>query len=372
MASHSTEISFPHVLAIDSDPFERGREVGRQTAREIHRSIAIYEQVFAYYAQVRWPRVRELAARYVDPIADYDQATMREIEGISDGAGLPLQDVVALNARSEIMFGAGAPAPQECTAFFVAPPASRDGEVLLGENWDWLTRCRECTVLLELGQGAGRPSLLTLAEAGQVAKVGLNSEGIGVTVNAMQSSADSDAPCVPVHVILRGILNARTFEDAVAAVTRAARGASATYTIAGADGRAIAIEGGPGGAEAAYELTPVNGVISHCNHFLAEVEFTDTGVAAHPDSLDRLDTIGAFLDAHRGELSATLLKQVLGNEGPGPICRRPDPSRHPAEDVSTLASLIMNLGEGRIEIADGPPAGRPYQTIVPEFTRRRR
>lgn len=112
MASHSTVISFPHVLAIDSDPFERGREVGRQTAREIHRSIAIYEQVFAYHAQVRWPRVREFAARYVDPIADYDQATMREIEGLADGAGLALQDVVALNARSEIMFGAGLPAPQ--------------------------------------------------------------------------------------------------------------------------------------------------------------------------------------------------------------------------------------------------------------------
>lgn len=363
----SATFTFPHLRVAAADPFARGRALGAGAAGRVAASLALYEKVFAHHAHVSWSQVRSHARAYREPIASYDAEIFREIEGIADGARVELEDVLALNARSEIMFGLGQASPQECTAFFADSTATRGGEVLIGQNWDWLTGSRRCAILVELDQGADRPAIAMLPEAGLVGKMGLNSERIGVTVNAMQSSADSGAPCVPIHVILRGILDSPTFEQAVDAVRRAPRAASATYTIACADGRAVAIEGGPGGADTAYQLAPRAGVLAHCNHFLADVDFEDTGLPAHPDSASRLTEIDAFLGANAGALSAELVKQALASEAgaPGAICRRPDPTLPAAEDVSTVASVIIDLTERTLEVADGLPCERAYQRFTP-------
>ena len=59
-----------------------------------------------------------------------------------------------------------------------------------------------------------QPEILTITEAGIVAKHGFNSEGVAVGLNMMHSKTDGQAVGMPIHVLLRMMLRAKTFDEA--------------------------------------------------------------------------------------------------------------------------------------------------------------
>ena len=81
----------------------------------------------------------------MDAIDAFDVELLPEIEGIAEGAGVPAEHVLAINLRTELMYGLDArgraagnrPGVGECTAIAVAGEASADGHVLVAQNWDW-------------------------------------------------------------------------------------------------------------------------------------------------------------------------------------------------------------------------------------------
>src|SRR5690606_39129874 len=98
-----------------------------------------------------------------------------EIEGIASGAGLETEHVVALNARTELLFWQD----DGCTGVCVLPEVSANGHTLLAQNWDWRPGCRDTVVLLDARPSTG-PAFRTFVEAGLLARSGVNDEGIGV------------------------------------------------------------------------------------------------------------------------------------------------------------------------------------------------
>ncbi len=360
---------FPQFLIEGSDPRERGRAFGSQAREYVRRSIDVYAETFGHYTGLPWQRVRQAALAYGPEIEAFDEPIMREIEGIAQGAGLQVADLLALNARSEVMFGLGVPAPAECTAYFAGPGATAAGHVLLGQNWDWRPRSAGSTVLVEVDQGGERPAFVMLAEAGLVGKIGFNDRGLGVTVNALQSGNDSGEPCVPVHVILRAILDSPDVATAVAAVRRARRGASINVTIADADGEAIALEAAAGGAESIFVVEPERDLLAHSNHFIADVPFVDSGREGHPDTLTRLERMRALLDSELGRLDDDRLKRILGDteRAPNAIYRSADPADHPVEAAATVASLLIDLSTMTLQLAAAPFDADGYESYRPAF-----
>jgi isopenicillin-N N-acyltransferase like protein len=359
---------FPAFCASSDDAYERGRQLGSAAARHIRGSVDVYAETFRHYTGLAWSDVRRHAGRFHDPIAAYDPEIAREIEGIAAGASLPVEDVLAVNARSEIMFGLKATPPSECTSFYVGPSATADGHVLVGQNWDWRTRTEATTILAEVGQGA-RPSFLMLAEAGLVGKIGFNSAGIGVAANALVSDIDRGEPGVPFHVVLRGILNASTLEEAVAAVMRARRSASANYLIASATGHAVDIETGPGGVEHAFMTHPDEDVLAHSNHFTCAISFGDASVGEWLSSPVRIDTMRTALQARRGTLTRETLPDLLSDHTafPNSICRHPDETEHEVEQSSTVASWVIDLSDLRASVCNGPPCSGSFVPVEPTF-----
>ncbi|MBA3738875.1 MAG: acyl-coenzyme A--6-aminopenicillanic-acid-acyltransferase form, partial [Actinobacteria bacterium] len=49
-------MSWP-VVAVAGGPRERGRAYGEQARDRVHRSLALYENVFRHYTGMRWPAV---------------------------------------------------------------------------------------------------------------------------------------------------------------------------------------------------------------------------------------------------------------------------------------------------------------------------
>lgn len=363
---------FP-LIEISGPAHERGQQHGLQAKARIERSIATYARLFAWYG-IDWQGAQQLGAGYRDVIGNLDPALLAEIEGIASGAGRHVDEILALNARTEILPPSypGEPHPDrrkiaaanakegvpdwgECTAVAVKPAQSTTGTTLLAQNWDWLGAQRAALVLLRV-RNAGGASCLTLTEAGMLAKIGLNNRGFGVCLNILRSSDDGSHPGVPVHVLLRALLERDSVADAVAFASRLSFGASSNVLCADAAGDTAALEFSPRGLEV---VRGAAAALCHTNHFLAPAAARhQASLAPSLSTLPRLARITALTGAHRGRFSPADLQRMLRDESDGylSICRRPDPSLAPEACIETVASVVMDLGERVMYIAPDVPS----------------
>jgi isopenicillin-N N-acyltransferase-like protein len=364
-------VGFPHVR-VEGGPRDRGRQYGAQAADRVATSIGAYRDVFGEYAGWDWMRVREEASRYRAPISALFPDHLEEIEGIAEGAGVDATDVLSINVRTEVMFAAKARRAAEahrpvaeCTAFAVIPDASADGHTLVGQNWDWLLHCFDTVVVLEARQERG-PDFVTVVEAGLLAKTGMNSSGIGLVTNALATDADVGEPGIPYHVMLRAILDAETLSDAFTALQAGRRSSSANYLLAHRDGVAVDVEGAPGDFARLYLLFPDDGVLLHTNHFRSpRLDLKDVSLWAMPDSPFRLERVRSAVEAARPKLSLETFREALADHAnfPSAVCCHPDTRMPLLDRGATVASVLMDLDERRMWVADGHPCTTPYREL---------
>ena len=357
---------FP-VIDLQGSPHERGRVHGEFARGRIERSLANYAKLFSFYG-MDWQEAQRAGAAYREVIGGFDAELLEEIEGIARGAGRPLTEILTLNARTEILrldqpsgategMDAG-----ECTAIAVGPAASESGEALLAQNWDWIAAQREAMVLLRVRAG-GEPGCLTLTEAGMLAKIGLNTQGLGVCLNILRSIHDGGRPGIPVHVLLRALLKRASVQDAVALASKLEFGGSSNILCADRSGEAAALEFSPGG------LRVVRGegaVLCHTNHFLDPGAASwQAQLAANFSSVPRLARLRQFA-AGRAKHGVEDLKRILSDESQGPvsICRQPDLSLPAEAQTHTVASVIMELARGVMHVAPDVPSRAEYQPVA--------
>lgn len=353
-------------VSVHGAPLERGRQYGALACDAIHRCIASYRDVFEHRAGLEWSAAVAHAQRFVDAIGDFAHDSLEEMQGIAEGAHVPLDAILVLNCRSELMFAAahrrGETPPGECTAFAATPFATRDGHTLLGQNWDWVPFARDVCVLLDVRRHDG-PSFATIVEAGMLAKVGMNAAGVGLCTNTLVSERDENRPGVPYHVMLRALLDAESVDDGGRILGSVQRALSANYLIADRSGHAINFETIAGGSAEVYQTHPQNGLIAHSNHFLCPAFAPiDAYVANSPHSITRLADMRSAIE--RGErLSVQRSQQVLRTHlhAPNGVCSHPDPGARPLYARTTVASFIADLTVGEFWFTDGPPCESAYE-----------
>jgi isopenicillin-N N-acyltransferase-like protein len=363
---------YPRIVAA-GPPRELGLKYGRAARDRIRRSIKAYTDVFDYYAHMSWADARRRARAFVPAIRDYDERCLSQLEGMAEGAGLEFEDLLALNLRTEVMFGgtlhgaASAHRPAgECTAVVALPEATDDGHTLLAQNWDWLIHTRDTTVVLE-ARPDDRPAFVTVVEAGLLAKTGMNENGVGVATNTVISDRDAGKPGVPYHVVLRSLLEAESVADALSRLYRATRSSSANYLVASGDGLAMDAECLPGGPQNVLVDLPRDGLLVHANHFVStQFKAVDVGLPTMPDSLFRSSRLSSLLKRSAGAVSkARLQKSFTDHAGhPFGVCSHEDVRTVPVDQYATIASLVMDLTERRIWLASGTPCSAPYVELT--------
>lgn len=362
---------FPHVR-VEGGPRDRGRQYGEQAADRIAISIRAYGEVFRDYAGWDWSTVRREAARYEAPIAAQFPSYLEEMRGIAEGAGVDFEDVLSINVRTEVMFAAKARKAEEashsvgeCSSFAVVPEASANRHTLIGQNWDWLLHCFDTVVVLEAVQEQG-PDFVTVVEAGLLAKTGMNSSGIGLVTNALVTDADVGEPALPYHVLLRAILDAETLSDAYTVLQSGRRSASANYLIAHRDGMAVDIEAAPGDFARLFLLFPEDGVLLHTNHYRsAAFDLKDVSLWVMPDSPFRLERLKTAVAGAGPKLSLEVFRAVFADHAnyPSGVCCHPDLRMSEHDRGATVASVLMDLEERRMWVADGHPCESPYREL---------
>ena len=364
-----TSGQYPHVR-VEGEPQERGRQYGEQARERVLRSRDAYEEVFDHLASWSWDKVTGEAMRYVSPIRAFRPEYLEEMHGMAEGSGLRFEDILALNVRSEVMFAAKArqalsrpvAGAGECTAF-ASLPEGPGGHVLLGQNWDWLVHSFDTVVVLEARQ-IGKPAYVTVVEAGLLAKLGMNSAGIGLVTNAIVTDLDRGEPGIPFHVLLRSVLDAETVSDALSGLQAGFRSSSANYLLASADGVALDVEAAPGDFSRLRVTEPEDGLLLHTNHLLhAQPGVTDVSLWAMPDSAVRLQRARAVV-GESGRSRAALTAMLSDHaDRPWSICAHPDERQPKLDQAATVASVVMDLGERRLWLADGQPCQTPYREL---------
>lgn len=356
-------MSFPH-FRISGTAFERGKQLGQLAKQQIIHNIETYKILFWEMAKVNWGAARAHSVQYISWIERYDAEILEEIRGISQGAQLDLLDLIVLNARSEIITNlAGSDVPSDgCTSMAAVPELTANQEMLLGQNWDWNNRIKPGMIVLEINQ-APRPTILMVTEAGIVGKIGMNSAGVGVCLNFLGTS--ERVMGVPIHVVLRGILNSHTLPQAVGQVARLTRGTSANYLIAHKEGEVLDIETTPTNYDVLY---PSEGWLVHANHFIGPrmIMIEDTARILSPDSHLREGRASKLLSRYGNNVDTTAFKHIFSDHGGSPdgICRHgetlpPDLGRPMIS--STVFSIIMNISQGTFKLAGGQPCTESYE-----------
>jgi isopenicillin-N N-acyltransferase-like protein len=348
---------FPVVRVSGRDPHARGLAYGREARDQVAASIRTYRRLFRDFVGLDWDHARKMGAAYAGPIERYAPDLLAEMEGVAAGSGFAFDEILALNARSEIALSARM--VDGCTAFAAFGTATTNGEVLLCQNWDWRASQREAFVVLEIEREDG-PSITMLTEGGIIGKIGYNTAGLGVCLNALVTDQLRDDG-VPLHVVLRRILESKNLGDAIEAVANGPVASAANYLIAQAGAEAVDIEAVPSDFDV---LLPERDVLCHTNHIcsvrLAGVR--DLGKHVLPDSYPRLARVRRLVEGRRGGITAESCMEILrdGANGPDAISRREDPKDPEGKRLQTVFSVIMNLTERTACITDGPPDAADY------------
>lgn len=356
-------------LIIKGTPKEVGKQHGELGKDQVQQSLATYERLFYGYQGLSWEKAKDAARVHIDAIEKHDIQLLEEMDGVAKGAGVEFDDILALNARSEIALGNyGKKAFSDgCTAFATMPPLG--GDTIISQNWDWKGTQLNSLLLLEM-HIPGKPVVTMVTEGGMIGKIGYNDAGLALCFNALLTDRKSDE--LPVHLALRSILNSRHLTEALSKVNDGQTAASASVMIAKGD------DNGAGMAVNA-EISPVgmdliggdDGYLVHTNHFISkdlQKGLMDTNEHRQDDSMIRYKrAVQMIKTTHSNEeaIDVAIHKKWLADTFNAPnsinhLCN-PDAADH--RQMETVFSIVMNVTKQTSYLCVGKPADGEFIRI---------
>lgn len=362
---------FPFI-SVSGSPLERGRAYGAAARDRVQRSISIYGDQLTDLG-FSPDAASALIQDFIPGIAAFGAHYLEEMQGIAEGAGVALEQIVLINARTEVVAKArviaGVPEDDEtdditkkdgCTGVVVLPDQAASGRLIHAQNWDWRAECAETAVVLRVQRDDG-PDFMTFVEAGGLARCGMNAAGIAITANYLESNRDYTQSGVPLALIRRKVLEQTHLAFAMKAVATTAKACSNNMIVSHAEGFAIDFECAP---DETFPLYPDNGLIVHANHWQSPVALSklkDTGIPSVPESFYRDWRVRRLLESRPGPLSADDVKAALFDTfgTPHAVCRPPRPGSS-GNLSATVAMIVMDPAIGQMEVAPLPALNQTF------------
>ncbi|PGG97564.1 isopenicillin-N N-acyltransferase [Blastomyces parvus] len=342
-------------ISCEGNSYEIGLQHGEHARKQIAGSLEFYEGLFKRRCSMDWPQVCEAAVKFVPFLETAFPGYLQEMRGIAQGAGVPVESILALNVRTEIAYGMF---NDGCTA--LSWKSKEDS--FLAQNWDWESEQSSNLLTLRIRQtttSTPAPTIHMITEAGIIGKIGLNSHGVGVTLNAIKA-AGVDFGKLPTHLALRAVLDSVSRDDAVEKLERYGVAAACNIIVADRTGGiglecsardVVRLEMGEREEDGGGDVA---GVVTHSNHFIRP--HLDTEGKVHlVDTLDRLKRVRELVKqkSAAGPPSVAVIEEILKDEQgyPTAICREVTAD----SSIATLFCIVMDLGKGTGLIKIGRP-----------------
>ncbi|CAJ2510643.1 Uu.00g062680.m01.CDS01 [Anthostomella pinea] len=341
-------------------PHEIGVTHGVLAKEKIDGSIHFYGDLFQKSCSMIWPDVVQEASKCVEPLEKLSPRYLDEIRGIAEGANLPFLDILALNVRTEIVFGLFSDASKN-----VDIPS--DGCTSLGwltadksflcQSWDWMVEQGLNLIICHISQpGSDIPDFSMVTEAGIIGKIGFNSKGIGCCLNAIKCRG-VDPSKLPIHFALRKVLESPSREAAVEAIKSAGVAGSGHILIGDATGSTGLECTSKWVKEVVMDETQR---VCHTNHLILDKSDVDEPpwLDDSPGRLARIRELTAKLPDPTSNAIFDIFKDTDGY--PGSINRKQEGK----SNAETLFNIVMDLTSKSAQVTFGRPTDFREQVIL--------
>ena len=253
-----------------------------------------------------------------------------------------LQEIEAmanrLDEKEEIIYALSAEMPGVgmrvggCSSAILDASMSKDKHVWLGQNVDDTAELDKFGVIIVRRPLEGPPTM-TWALAGGMGGIGMNTAGLGLLMNYVQTvSGRTPNALFPEH-IASAALRQKNFKDMMGVLTETQVMLPVTFMACDKGGERYVIERTPLRFSA---WNPAKNYAAYTNHMQdKDMVGDDTTAKVFPDSKQRLARMEAMFKDKKGQAQPDFLKSVFSDmEGkPNSICRQAAPP--------TIASVIM-------------------------------
>lgn len=352
---------FP-VVDVTGPPFEMGRQIGEMT-RDLFAPL-VDHVMFRMNERRQEPISREAALsathRFIPHVRDFLPDAMEETEGVAEGAGVTVEEVMLANVRSEVPWSIAAEGArlEGCTTLAMSKDRATAGVGAIGQNWDNDLDMTPYSVVT-IRRPAGKPAFMTWGQAGIIAYMGFSEAGVGVAMNALPGDSRPDG--VPWYFGVRAVYEATSLAEIETALGRGPLARSGNVGLITREGPAdveVQVDG-------VRVLRDEDGLLVHTNHCihpdLAEVN-VKYQQSLYGQTFARAQRGMMLLGSSGGRVSVDDFKTILSDhqDAPTSICRHPNDHPVSGSDCSVV-SIIVEPDAGRMHLTRGNPCENPYE-----------
>jgi isopenicillin-N N-acyltransferase like protein len=298
----------------------------------------------------------QLIGSSVSILKNFDENIYQETLGIAQGSQLSIEQIFLLqgltDCRDYLSWGK-IPDGFGCTSMIIDKSRSKDGTLLLAQNWD-LGTTNMPYVCFVIRHPEKAPSSYNLTVTGGLSLIGLNSAGLAIGTNNIKTT--DTRPGVHYLNLIHKAMQLSTVGDVQKMIQNSTRSGAHYYLIGDKNGESCGLECS---ALNSSIRQPRNGIATHCNHILdkelSTLEAENMGDSTcHRQS--RVDQLTA-----KGDFSIEDIKTILSDHDGGDfsICRHSDEN-----GISTNASVIIEPQNGRIHACRSHPHSANWQTFT--------
>ena len=302
---------------------------------EIHVALSYYRSYFVKDKASLKAHVDRLMA----PLPHFKPEYLVEMDAIAEAAEVDPFWIYCINSRSELMSS-----PIECSS--VAFPQKG----ILGQNWDWAEALAGQLALAEIEMESGH-KILTMTEPGMLGKIGMNSAGLGVCLNILP--ADKTLNGLPVHFLLRALLECESLDEAKAIIDQHGAGKASHITVADCQS-ALGVELAP---DKPWFQPTDQQVYFHTNHYLQPRQAQPT--ASVPCTMTRMEKLQNRFDSNVNYTTEDIKTLLNENEQPYPVLK-PYTVHERFGLGGTLVTMVLDLNKQLMELREGFNPNTPF------------
>lgn len=327
------------IIEVSGSSYEQGLTQGKLLAQEISQNIAfVNRELKAINCDME--RYNQFVDKNVTFLKNVHPDQLEEMQGISHGSGIPLEEIYKLNIPAYFMTSYFTP---ECSMCLARGKATADGQSYLIKNRDMRVPITQAVIKRNLPDGS---HIMEVNGVGTVTYPanGMNSHGLMLATTGFWSSKTTvilediinSHIFVNIHFLLRDCKTVREVIEALKVYPRM----NGLNIIAADKNEAVAIE--TTRDNMFLEWDKGDGVLIRTNHYILEdSRWLNDEITPTTTSFARRDRIEAIMRERYGKIRFQDMWRALSDHSDGRLCV----CRHPMEGMPgrTMSTSLMVL-----------------------------
>lgn len=330
---------FPYIEAKGTHR-QIGRAIGESLRQEISHALTTHFQRLHRRRKKHHPKavavLTKTAKRYFPDFIE-------EVEGIAEGSGQPLEQLLMFSFEEELAPG------EHCTTLAV----KNHKTIYFAHNEDWDLGLPLYIIKAKPNK---KPEFLSVGQAGQFpGAIGFNERGLVFSNNSISTKINFNG--LPKVYCLRKFLECESIDDAISSITRHDRAiGNNSVMVSAREKRITTLEWSPHD----FVLEEIDHGLAHTNHFLSEKmrghQIYKTSTGSYRRFLHAQEKVLSSSDPKLADIKKIMRTHIIGKTG---ICQHASKKN----SYQTLTSVIIDTSAQKMLVTAGNPCKHRYQTF---------